>query len=99
MELILVMIQHIVYFGISSIPLITTFFHLKVFKMPPKETSFIVVLNLFVSVFFWFKVKDVFLIIYQCVPYISSFIWLWAEHIVLKRRENSKSTNDSSDPN
>ena len=96
MELIWIMIQHIVYFGISSIPLIITFFHLKVFKMPPKETSFIVVLILFMSVFFWFKVKDAFLIIYQCVPYISSFIWLWAEHIMLKRREDIKSTNDSS---
>ena len=99
MDLIWVMIQHIVYFGISSIPLITTFFHLKVLKMPAKETTFVVVLNLFVSVFFWFKLKDVFLIIYQCIPYISSFAWLWTEHILLKRQEDSNSTNDSSDSN
>lgn len=85
MELILVMIEHIFYFGISSIPLITVFFHLKVFKLSPKATSFFVILNLVVSVFFWFKVKDIFLIIYQCVPYISSFIWIWAENVLSKK--------------
>ena len=93
MELILDAIQHLVYFSVSSIPLITVFLHLKVFRLSPKETSFVVVLILFISVFFWVKEKDVFLILYQCVPYISSFIWLWTAHIMLKRQENSKSGN------
>lgn len=97
MELIIFVIQHIVYFGISSIPLVIVFLHLKVFKLQPKETSIVVGLLLLGSMFFWFKVKDLFLTLYQCVPYFSSFIWLWSEHIVLKRQEDSNSTNDSSD--
>lgn len=97
MELALAMIEHIVYFGISSIPLIAVYFCLKVFKLSPKVTLFFWITNLLMSVFFWFKVKDIFLTFYQCVPYVSSLIWIWCENVMRKRNENNQSVKESSD--
>lgn len=95
MELIMEIVQHIVLFGIASIPLITVFLHLKIFKLSPKATAVFLILDLLATAFFWYKTKELFLMIYQAVPYASSFIWLWAEHSMLKMRDSSKQKDRS----
>lgn len=94
MDFFLYILEHVIGFGVASVPLILTFLLLKVFKLSPKSITICLLLNLSVSVFFWLKLKDVHIALYQSVPYVSSFIWIWAEGVLRKRRENNKSMND-----
>ena len=91
-------LERAVYFGIASVPLILTFLQLKVFKLSFKSIASCLVLNLLVSGFFWLKLKDIHIVLYQSVPYVVSFLWIWAES-VLRKRTNDKSVKDLSDSN
>lgn len=96
MDFFLYTLEHIVGFGVASVPLILVFLLLKVFKLLPKYTAICLVLNLLVSIFFWLKLKDAYIALYQSIPYVSSFIWIWADDVLRKRRENDKSMKDLS---
>ncbi len=88
------MFKHTVEANIASVPLLITFLLLKIFKLPPKPIAICLTLNLFVSIFFWVKLKDVYLALYQSVPYVSSFIWVWGENVLIKRQEKNESKKD-----
>lgn len=88
MDFFLYTFERAVNFGIASVPLILVFLLLKIFKLPRKSIASCLLLNLLVSSFFWLKLKDVHIALYQGVPYISSFIWIWADGILAKRKEN-----------
>lgn len=90
MELLTAYLTHAVEFFVAAIPLILTFVLLKVFRQPPKVAACCVALCLPVSVFFWVQLKDLFLVLYQGVPYLSSFIWIWAEHILWKHQQGGR---------
>ena len=94
MDFFLYTFEHVINFGVASVPLILTFLLLKVFNSPPKSITVCLLLNLLVSVFFWLKLKDINIALYQSVPYVSSFIWIWADGVLRKSRENDKSMND-----
>ena len=85
MDFLLYILEHSVEFGIASVPLILVFLMLKIFKLPPKNIAICLLLNMSVSIFFWVKLKDVYIALYQSVPYISAFIWIWAENELRKR--------------
>lgn len=87
MDLLTAYLTHAVEFLIAAVPLILTFVLLKLFRQPPKVAACCVVLYLPVSVFFWVQLKDLFLVLYQGVPYLSSFVWIWAEHILWKQKQ------------
>lgn len=84
MDLLIWWFKHFIDFGIASIPLVTYFLCKKQLKLRPKSTLSIIVLQLAVSIYFWVEIKDIFMILYQSVPYISSFICLWCDRIMLK---------------
>ena len=90
MDLLTAYLTHAVEFLIAAVPLILTFVLLKIFRQPPKVAACCVVLYLPVSVFFWVQLKDLFLVLYQGVPYLSSFVWIWAEHILWKQKQGGK---------
>ena len=89
MDFFLYMFENTVKSFISRVPLLVTFLWLKIFKLPPKPIAICLTLNLLVSIFCWVKLKDVYLALYQSVPYVSSFIWLWAENVLIKRQEKT----------
>ena len=86
MDIIIYWLEDTVEFAVASVPLIIVFLLLKVFKLPSKKILPCIILNLIVSIYFWLKLKDIYLALYQCFPYISAFIWLWAENVLEKRR-------------
>lgn len=94
MELLLFLLERNSSFFVASIPLILTFLLLKIFKLPSKPIIICILLNLLASIFFWIKLRDISVALYQSVPYVSSFIWLWAENILEKRQANDESTKD-----
>lgn len=87
MDLLTAYFTHAMEFLIAAVPLFLTFVLLKLFRQPPKVAAFCVALYLPVSIFFWVQLKDLFLVLYQGVPYLSSFVWIWAEHILRKQRQ------------
>lgn len=63
-------------FGIASIPLIVTF----LLRKKCKVCIITLTLMLMMSCIVWIIIADFSLVIYQAVPYISSFLWLLAEN-------------------
>lgn len=94
MDFVFYMWDHAVLFAISSIPILTVYFLLKVFKIAPKVGGFVLCLMLLQSVFFWFKLKEVWLIIYQSVSYISAFLLIGAE-FALRKKASSQNKNQT----
>ena len=90
MDFFLYIFERAVYFGVASVPLILVFLQLKIFKLPLKFTASYLLLNLLVSIFFWLKLKDIHVSLYQSIPYIFSFVWIWVENVLRKRRGNKK---------
>lgn len=86
---------HIVNFWVASVPLLLTFFQLKVFKLPVKPTFTCVALCLIVSCFFWIKLNDFHLFMYQAFPYVASFLWIWAEHKLAKASRSGKENKEN----
>ena len=94
MDFFLYTLERVIGFGVASVPLILVFLLLKVFNLSPKSVTICLLLNLLVSVFFWLKLKDIHISLYQSVPYVSCFIWILEDGVLRKRRENNKSMND-----
>lgn len=88
MDFIVFILEHIINFGVASIPLIIVYLQLKIFKGAPKVATYLLTLNLLLSIFFWLKLKDISLVLYQVIPYVSSFIWVWCESLMKKRENN-----------
>lgn len=89
MDFFLYRLESTICFVIASIPLIIAFVLMKLFKQPPKVVACSLALYLPAYIFFWVQLKDLHLVLYQGVPYLSSFIWIWAEHILTKRDKKS----------
>ena len=90
MDLLFYLFENAINFFVASIPLIIYFLGSKVFKLTPKVIMIFLFINLIMSIFFWVKLKDIYLAIYQGIPYIVGYICLWSEHILIKRRKNMK---------
>lgn len=90
MELALYLLEGSINFIIATVPLIILFLQKKVFKLEIKVIGSCLVLNLLVSIFFWVKLKDINLMLYQSVPYILSFTYILAEYLFQKRKESKK---------
>ena len=96
MDFFLYIFEDTVEFMIASVPLFLVFLMLKAFKMPAEYVAVCLMLNLLVSIFFWVKLKDVYIALYQSVPYISGSICIWAENVLRKKREPDESGKDNS---
>lgn len=94
MDFFLYLLERFFSFFVASVPLILTYLLLRIFKLPPKSITICILLNLLASIFFWIKLRDISVALYQSVPYISSFIWLWAENVLEKGQANDESTKD-----
>lgn len=86
MDLLNYFLEHAINFGIASIPLVITYLQLKVYKGEIKATYTLLILCLLLSAYFWMEVKDVVLVIYQGIPYVSAFLWTWGESVLQKRK-------------
>lgn len=95
MELISYFFCNAVDFQVASIPLVTVFVQLKKFKMSPKQVSFSLLLQLIVKIYFWVKMKDVYIVLYQSLPFLFGFICLYAENLLIKRSNKKDATNNS----
>ena len=90
MDLFLYIWDHGYLFAVSSIPILTVYFLIKVFKLTSKTSVFVLCMMLIQSIFFWLKLKETWLIIYQCCAYISAFIILVCELISKKDCRNNE---------
>jgi len=98
MELLLYLIENSISFLIASIPLILVFFNFIIFKSSLSKTLVDLVLILAISVFFWIKVKDIYLILYQLVPYISALVCICCKyHSIKKTKFKAETENDTRD--
>lgn len=95
MELFLSILEHAVYFGVASVPLLLVFLLLIAFKLPPRSVITCLFLNLLVSIFFWIKLNDAHTALYQGLAYLASFAWVLAEWMLKKRSDKNESKNDS----
>lgn len=80
--------------GVASIPLLLTGMQLRIFKIPHRCIVWSLGLTMVINIFFWYKCKDAYIFLYQLVPYISSFVWVWADWKYTKIKAKSDS-NDS----
>ena len=94
MDLLLFISERSINFFISCIPLIIVFLQLKIFKLTPKITLIFLLLNLLLSIFFWIKLQDGIIAIYQSVSYVFSFICVWAENILRKKLKVATKAED-----
>lgn len=76
--------------------MVTVFVQLKKFKMSPKQVSFSLLLQLIVKIYFWVKMKDVYIALYQSLPFLLDFIRLYAENLLIKRSNKKDATSTSS---
>lgn len=76
MDLLFFVFNHAISFIISSIPLIIIYIQVYMFKFPPKKVVVCIILNLIISVYFWIRLGDFNLALYQLIPYVSGFIYL-----------------------
>ena len=89
MDLLRYLVEGKIDFIIASIPLVIVFLQLKVFRHSIKETAICLSLNLMVSIYFWIKLKESNIALYQIIAYASGYIWLVSEGI-LKNMESKK---------
>ena len=95
MDLLFYLFENAINFFVASIPLIIYFLGSKLFKLTPKVIMIFLIINLIMSIYFWIKLKDIYLAIYQCIPYLLSYICLFAVYILVKRKNNNISDNSS----
>lgn len=90
MDLIFYFLEH----SVCALPFITIYLQLKIFKINPKVTAYLSFLYLLMSIFFWVKIKDVYLTVYQSLAYTMGFILIWAENVLNKKQEDSEIKED-----
>lgn len=91
MDFLYYMFEHAWNFTIASIPLVLVFLQLIIFKLPFKAIVICLLLNALMSIFFWVKLKDIELILYQIVPYVLTIIWLFSYYIVTIKNKGKNS--------
>lgn len=77
---------HAIDFTVASIPLIIVYLQLKIFKLGIKKIAVCLSLMLVGSIYLWVNVRNLNLILYQIVPYISCYIWLGAENYLIRKK-------------
>ena len=77
--------ENIYYTFAAVIPFVITYFARKRIKITPKDTAIILGLVLVASIGYWVRIGDLLLTGYQAVPFISCFIWVWADEVLRKR--------------
>lgn len=97
MQLLQVLLENSINFWVASVPQVIAILQIKIFKASIKAVLSCLLLNLMVSIFFWVKLNDINLVIYQSIPYALSFIWLWLESVLrkLERKRVNKSDDNS----
>ena len=85
MELMAFIFNHSIAFCVASIPIILCFLCLKKHRLSHKATAIFLLLVLLVSVYSWFLVKDLSIVIYQSIPYIISFAFLYIDYLIIQK--------------
>lgn len=85
MGLLAFICNHSISFCVASIPIVLCFLCLKKYKISHKSTAILLLFVLLVSVYFWVLVKDISIIIYQGIPYIISFVFLYIEFLIIQK--------------
>ena len=87
MELIAFIFNHSISFCVASIPIVLFFLCLKKHKISHKATAIFLLLVLLVSVYSWLLVKDMSIVVYQSIPYIISFAFLYIDYLIIQKSE------------
>lgn len=66
-------------------PFFTLYLGTKKLKAKPKYTACLLLANFVPSVIYCLIIRDMVLAIYQILPFISCFIWVWTDEILRKR--------------
>ena len=85
MDLLVYFVNGIWDFAIASIPLINVFFLKKVCKVKEKNIIVILILQFLLNAYFWIKIEDVHVFLYQAFPYIFAFIWIICDLYMKKK--------------
>lgn len=85
MDLLVYFVNGIWDFAIASIPLINVFFLKKVCKVKEKNIIVILILQFLLNAYFWIKIEDVHVFLYQVSPYIFAFIWILCDLYMKKK--------------
>ena len=80
-------LNHAISFIISSIPLIIIYIQVYMFKFPPKKVVVCIILNLIISVYFWIRLGDFNLALYQLIPYVR-VLYIFCTKLNLKNDNN-----------
>ena len=90
MDLLIYFIERGIHFSVASTPLIITYFSLKVRKLSVKGTVANLLYFLIISIFYWLKLKSFTLALYFCIPFFLSFLWVFAEYVLIKKGKTQK---------
>ena len=94
MDILIFYFEHAINFTIASIPIILVYLHIKVFKLESKVTVVSLLLSLILSIFFWIKLQDCFLVMYQGIAYACAFIWVWAEGKLQQQKKKEENVGE-----
>lgn len=86
MDLLTYLLSGIWNFSIASIPLINVFFLKRVCKTKEKNIVVILILQFLLSIYFWIKMEELHIFLYQIFPYVFAFIWVLCD-LYLKRKK------------
>jgi hypothetical protein len=89
MELVIFILEHAISFIIASIPFVVAFLLLKKTHVHPRYVFWCIVLILVISLYFWVRICDIKLILYQSISYVTCLLWCALEWILnrVKKQE------------
>lgn len=86
MNLPIFLLNSILEFWIATIPLITVFYLKRFCKIGCEKILAVLILQLLLSVYFWIKIGNINIVLYQIFPYLSSFIWVLGDLYIKKKQ-------------
>lgn len=87
MELIIYILNHVIETLVAAAPLILIYLEYRLLKLNSNDIGGLLLLNLIVSVFFWIKLRDWRIAIYQGVPYVIGYLCLF---VLSLNKKNTK---------
>ena len=89
MELLWYFMSHGASFCVASMPLVATFLGLRVFRLRPHVVAVFLLLEMIGSLFFWVKLKDLSLALYELIPFLLSFAIVGSRIFVDRKRKQA----------
>ena len=80
LDIVVYLFNRVLLFGCASMPIISVFLMLFLFKVSPKISGVILLVSLLQCVEYWVRVGDLGYAAYHLIPYIVGFIIIYMRH-------------------